>query len=228
MKRLWHAGVLGMLFSCGALAGTNEALELTLTATTGDDVLKCANWIYAGSKSSVCFSPKFLSTVREKTNLNADSQFTPVKLSSRDVFEYPFAVMTGEGAFTLLEEERKNLKEFLARGGFLLASAGCSSTEWARSFRSELARIMPDNQLKPIPMEHAMFRTVFEITAIRLKHGSTTKLQGLEMNGRIVLVYTSEGLNDTSNVKGCCCCGGNEIQNSQEVNVNIFTYATMH
>ena len=136
--------------------------------------------------------------------------------------------MTGEGTFTLLEDERRNLKEFLSRGGFLLASAGCSSAEWARSFRTELANAMPDVQLKPIPMNHAMFRTVYEIAAIKLRHGGTTTLQGLEMNGRIVLVYTSEGLNDTGNVTGCCCCGGNEIENSQEVNVNIFTYATMH
>lgn len=194
----------------------------------GEDVLTCANWIYAGSKSSVCFSPKFLTTVREATHLNADLQFTPVKLSARAVFDHPFAVMTGEGTFTLLEDERRNLKEFLARGGFLLASAGCSSPDWARSFRAELAKIMPEAQLKAIPMDHAMFRTVYEIPAIKLRHGGTTALQGLEMNGRIVLVYTPEGLNDTGNVKGCCCCGGNEIENSQEVNVDIFTYAAMH
>jgi len=209
------------------VSATNTT-AVTTASPRGEDVLTCANWIYAGSKSSVCFSPKFLTTVREATHLNADIQFTPIKLSAREIFDHPFAVMTGEGAFTLLEDERRNLKEFLSRGGFLLASAGCSSAEWARSFRTELAKIMPEVQLKPIPMDHAMFRTVYEIPAIKLRHGGTTTLQGLDMNGRIVLVYTSEGLNDTGNVKGCCCCGGNEIENSQEVNVNIFTYATMH
>jgi hypothetical protein len=77
-------------------------------------------------------------------------------------------------------------------------------------------------------MTHPLFHTVYDISSIILKHGGTTQLQGLEIDGRIVLVYTAEGLNDTGNVQGCCCCGGNEIKNSQEINVNIFTYATMH
>jgi hypothetical protein len=193
-----------------------------------DDLLKCANWIYAGSKSSVCFSPKFLETVRTNTTLEADGQFTPVRLADRQVFDFPFAVMTGEGTFTLQEAERQNLKEFLLRGGFLLASSGCSCNEWAQAFRREIVRIFPDTPLKSIPMTHPMFHTVYDIAAIKLKHGGTALLQGLEVDGRIVMVYTSEGLNDTGNVKGCCCCGGNEIKNSQEINVNIFAYAAMH
>ena len=28
--------------------------------------------------------------------------------------------------------------------------------------------------------------------------------------------------------EGCCCCGGNEIENSLEVNVNILVYALLH
>ena len=47
--------------------------------------------------------------------------------------------------------------------------------------------------------------------------------------GKIVLIYSQEGLNDTANAGGgCCCCGGNEIRNSQEINVNVFTYALTH
>ena len=190
--------------------------------------MKCANLIYAGSKSSVCFSSKFLKTVQQDTNLNTDKDFTPVRLDSDSLFEFPFAVMTGEGSFTLREQERKNLREYLDRGGFLLASAGCSSSEWGRSFYRELKQVYPDVELGPIPMEHPMFRTVFNIASIKLKNGGTTSLQGLELNGRTVLVYTPEGLNDTSSVKGCCCCGGNEIRNSHDINVNIVTYSVLH
>jgi hypothetical protein len=192
------------------------------------DPIKCANLIYAGSKSSVCFSSKFLQATDRETNILADKQFTPVKLGSAVLFEHPFAIMTGEGSFVLREEERAMLKSYLERGGFLLASAGCSSQEWDRAFRREIARIFPDRKLSRLPMNHALFRTVFDISAIRLKNGGTTLLEGLDMNGRIALVYTAEGLNDTGSVKGCCCCGGNEIKNSQEVNVNIFSYAILH
>jgi hypothetical protein len=200
-----------------------------------EEPLKCANLIYAGTKSSVCFSSKFLETVKRETNCEPDTQFTPVRLVKEDMFKYPFAVMTGEGTFKLLDKERQMLKSYLTRGGFLLASAGCSSIEWDRSFRQEINRIFPDKRLRKITMSHPIFHTIFEINAITLKKGGTAQLEGLEIDGKIVLIYSPEGLNDTANAgrKGstgsqCCCCGGNEIKNSQEINVNIFTYALTH
>ncbi|MBN2590504.1 MAG: DUF4159 domain-containing protein [Sedimentisphaerales bacterium] len=196
--------------------------------------LKCANLIYAGSKSSVCFSSMFLETVNRETNCETSTEFTPVRLAKEDMFEYPFAVMTGEGQFNLLDKERQMLKSYLTRGGFLLASAGCSSIEWDKSFRKEINRIFPNNRMKKISMNHSIFHTVFEIKSIALKRGGTTQLEGLEIDGKIVLIYSPEGLNDTANAgkksggAQCCCCGGNEIKNSQEINVNIFTYALTH
>ncbi len=190
--------------------------------------IQCANLVYAGTKSSVCFSDKFLKTLDEETNIDADAGFTPVKLRSEDLYQFPFAVMTGEGDFALLEEERRNLKAYLTRGGFLLASAGCSSPEWDRSFRREFKKIFPESELKKIEMEHALFKTVFDIPSVRLKRHGTTLLEGFEIDGKIVLIYTAEGLNDTGNVKGCCCCGGNEVKNSREINTNILAYALTH
>lgn len=207
------------LLLCGFVCRAAEKTPNTVT---------CANFIYAGSKSSVCFSDKFLETVERETNIQAEKKFTPLKLSSADIYNYPFAVMTGEGAFTLQEQERKNLRAYLTRGGFLLASAGCSSADWNRSFRKEFAQIFPDKELKKIQMSHAIFRTVFDIQKIQLKNGGTTLLEGLEIDDKIVLIYSGEGLNDTPAVKGCCCCGGNEIKNCREINANIFAYTLTH
>lgn len=202
-----------------------------LTAQDADarlELVQCANLIYAGSKTSHCFSDKFLRELNEISHIDADKQFTPVKLSTEDLFNYPFAIMTGEGAFSLFEEERTNLKSYLERGGFLLASAGCSSPEWDRSFRREFKLLFPDKELTKIQMDHPLFQMVYEIKRINLKNGGTTLLEGLELGGKIVLVYSSEGLNDVASVQGCCCCGGNEIRNSKEINANIIAYALTH
>jgi hypothetical protein len=207
-------------------------------ATEDKEPLRCANLTYAGSKSSVCFSEEFLSTIRRETNCNPEIKFTPVRLAKDDMFKFPFAIMTGEGSFRLMDRERQILKSYLMRGGFLLASAGCSSQEWDRSFRQEIRRIFPDKRLTKIKMSHPLFHTVFDIRTITLKKGGTTQLEGLEIDGKIVLIYSPEGLNDTATAgqkgkkgsKGsrCCCCGGNEIKNSRMINVNIFTYALTH
>lgn len=192
------------------------------------ELVQCANLIYAGSKTSHCFSDKFLRELNEVSHIDADKQFTPVKLATEDLFNYPFAIMTGEGTFSLFEEERTNLKSYLERGGFLLASAGCSSPEWDRSFRREFKLLFPDKELTKIQMEHPLFQMVYEVKRINLKNGGTTLLEGLELGGKIVLVYSSEGLNDVASVQGCCCCGGNEIRNSKEINANIIAYALTH
>jgi len=194
-------------------------------AETGDAVA-CAHRIYAGTRRSVCFSDRFLSIVASETTINTARKFKPVKLAEKEVFSYPFAVMTGEGSFTLTEAERVNLRRYLERGGFLLASAGCSSTQWDASFRREVEIIFPDKTLEDIPIDHEIFRTVYEIQSLKT-HGAEAKLRGLSMGGKIVLLYSSDGLNDTSTMHGCCCCGGNEIANAQQVNVNILAYVLL-
>ena len=225
--KLWMGSIALACALTGGHSVAQQPVAARTTVLTGD-VAKCANLIYAGSKSSVCFSDKFLTTVERETNIMADKKFTPVRLASKEIYDYPFAIMTGEGAFTLLEEERKNLKSYVTRGGFLLASAGCSEVEWDRAFRREIKLVFPEKELKRIEMAHPLFRTVFDIKTINLKGGGTTMLGGLEHDGRIVLIYSPQGLNDTPNVKGCCCCGGNEVRNCQEINVNIFSYALTH
>ena len=224
------SGQSNYLFNYDSITNQSEQLaELVGLQSEGEGpIIKCANLIYAGSKSSVCFSPNFLVLVDQESSLEMDFEFTPIKLSSPELFDYPFAVMTGEGVFALMEAERVNLRHYLERGGFLLASAGCSSPEWGRSFMKEFRRIFPGHDLRSLPLDHAVYHTLYEIPRVKLKKNGSALLEGLEMDGRIVLIYSSEGLNDTSTVKGCCCCGGNEVKNSKEINANIITYSIFH
>src|SRR5690606_13430113 len=108
-----------------------------------ESVVQVANLIYAGTKSSKCFSDHFLMRAEQESAISTSRRFHAVKLSSEELFEFPLVIMTGEGAFELLDSERENLRKYVERGGLLLASAGCSSPDWDRSVRAELARIFP-------------------------------------------------------------------------------------
>ncbi len=191
-------------------------------------VITCGNLIYGRTKSSVCFADRFLTRVATETNLNAAKKFTAVKLSSDALFKIPFTIFSGEGSFTLTKKERENLKRYLKCGGFVLASPGCSDKQWDRSFRKELRVCFPDIKLKKIPMSNPLFSIVYKIPRLTLKHGGTTLVEGLEIDGRIALIYSREGLNDIEHAKGCCCCGGDQINECEKVNVNIFTYALLY
>jgi len=192
-------------------------------------VVKCANLVYANNKSSVCFSDQFLAQAAKDTNTKTTGKFTAIRADEVELYEYPFAVMTGEGAFVLTAAQRDNLKNYLTRGGFLLASAGCSSPEWAASFNREIKTIFPTLEMKKLEMSHELFRTVYEIKELTAKRNSTPHLSGLEIDGKIVVVFTEDGLNDTANAgPNCCCCGGNEIRNAKLINVNLLAYALTH
>jgi hypothetical protein len=191
-------------------------------------LLQCGNLIYAGNKTSVCFADRFLTQVSMDTELRVNKKFCPVRLESEALFDFPFCAISGNETFSFTEKERDQLRKFLHQGGFLLASPGCSDEKWDRSFRQEVKVCFPDDSLKRIPMDHPIFSTVHPITQLSDKSGKKVMLEGLELNGRLVLVYSQEGLNDVSNAKGCCCCGGSEVKDSATVNVNVFTYAVLY
>lgn len=209
-----------------------QLLFATLLAAglcAGEGSVQCANLIYAGGKTSSCFSDEFLSTVQKETSIVTERRFKPVKLDSPELFDYPFAIMTGEGDFTLSIKERENLKTYLTSGGFLLASAGCSNKEWDSAFRRELKSLFGEGSMLKLGLEHPVFQTVYKVSDLGLKKSEGTgHLEGVEHQGRLVVVYSSDGLNNTANAPGCCCCGGNEITNSLQLNVNILAYALLH
>lgn len=188
-------------------------------------IVQVANLIYAGTKSSKCFSDHFLVKAEKESSISTSRRFHAVKLASDELYAFPLVIMTGEGEFTLPDKERDNLRRFVERGGMLLASAGCSSAEWDRSFRLEMATIFPDQKLAAIGLEHAVFHTVFDISELKAKHDKPKPIEGVSINGRLGVIYSQDGLNDTEHSQGCCCCGGNEILNCLDVNVNVLAYA---
>ena len=193
-----------------------------------DGIVQVASLIYAGTKTSKCFSDHFLTRAEKDSAITTSRHFHTVKLSSDELFEFPLVIMTGEGSFSLPDDERRNLRRFIERGGFLLASASCSSPEWDKSFRAEMARVFPDHPMQTLTLKHPVFHTVYDITELKAKHNQAKPLEGLSFDDRLGILYSQEGLNDTEHTQGCCCCGGNEITNCEQVNVNILAYSLLY
>ncbi len=225
--RLAAPAVLLVTVVGGAAPSTQPASTPAGPAREG--LVQCANLTYAKAKSSVCFSDRFLRQLAADTAIRTEPRFQRVRLDSERLFCYPFAVMTGEGPFELTAVQRGNLRRYLEHGGFLLASAGCTDPEWNRCFRAELRALFPTRELRPLDPAHPVFHTVRDIPRLETKKASAARLEGIEIDGKLVLVYSELGLNDTANAeKGCCCCGGNEILNAQAINANILAYALTH
>jgi len=221
------------------LFAEDKAIEDSVNSTTNvvadpdsgggesESLVQVANLIYAGTKTSECFADDFLRKAESDSSISTTRRLHSVKLASDEIYDFPMLIMTGEGEFDLLPEERDHLRRFVQRGGFLLASAGCSSPEWNRSFRREMVKVFPDQEMKALPMEHLIFHTAYDIRELSAKHGTPRPIEGIHMGSRLGVLYSQDGLNDTSNAQGCCCCGGNEITNAEQVNVNIVIYSLL-
>lgn len=210
----------------------NESQDTNSVASESAEAdVYCANLVYADDKTSVCFSDDFLTEVREETNILTHPSFDEVRLDSAELFDHPFAVMTGEGSFKLTDEQLTNLKEYLTGGGFLIASAGCSSKPWNTSFSGAMQSLFPDAQTVKLDADHPVFHSVYDIVQSRYKSGGPKlpHLEALEIDGRVVMIWSPDGLNDTANAgPNCCCCGGNEVKSARKLNVNILAYALTH
>jgi hypothetical protein len=193
-----------------------------------DGIVQVANLVYAGTKSSTCFSDHFLVQAEKDSTISTSRRFHAVKLSSDELFEFPLVIMTGEGTFDLPDQEKQNLRKFIERGGMLLASASCSSPDWDRSFRAAMASIFPEHAMTPLAMDHPVFHTVYDINQLTAKHGTPRPVEGVTVNGRLGVIYSVDGLNNTAHTQGCCCCGGNEITNAEQINVNILAYSLLY
>ena len=209
---------------------TNQSGELHDTNARLGEV-SVAMLVYSDGMREMCFSQAFLTAVTRHTEIQIAPRFETAQLNGEDIFEFPLLVMSGQGPFELSSQEKVNLKAYLSRGGFLLASAGCSNEAWALSFESLMAELFPQQSLKGLGLDHPIFHMVFDIERVTTRKPTTmgAVVYGLATAGRLIAVYSPVGLNDTANAgMGCCCCGGNEIRNARQINANILAYVLTH
>jgi len=85
-----------------------------------------------------------------------EMSFKIVELGSEEVFEYPFAYVSEPGEMLLSEQEVLNLREFIARGGFILVDDFDGPWQWTQ-MRSQFLRAFPDRDFVALPIEHVVF-----------------------------------------------------------------------
>lgn len=202
-------------------------------STTDTESITVALLTYGTSQRTArCFSENFIDLVRRETTVPVARPFATVSLDSDELFLHPFVIFSGEGAFDLTDAQTKNLAQYIRRGGFVLASAGCSNHAWAVSFERVIRRALPDAPLRELPPEHPVFHTLFKVDDLTTRRGAAARILGIEHDNRVAVLYSPQGLNDTRNVDTarpgeCCCCGGDELVGAKYINAAALVYALM-
>lgn len=92
--------------------------------------------------------------------VNPDGRF--IRLTDRDLSDYPFIYMVEPGSLQLNSDEIVALRKYLLNGGFLMLDDFWGDTEWENA-ANVLKQVLPDRSFVELPLEHPVYHCVFEI-----------------------------------------------------------------
>jgi hypothetical protein len=128
----------------------------------------------------------------------------PVKIEPNAIPAGGLAHLTGTAKFTFTDAQRAEIKRYVGAGGTLLVEAAGGSTPFATAAETELAQLFPDAKLAVLPEHHAVYKAGgerdepfrFRKAAQKALAGQskTARLQGIELNGRLAVIYSREDL----------------------------------
>jgi len=99
----------------------------------------------------------------QTTRIDVDTlSYRIVDLASDEVFLYPFAYVSEPGEMELTEQEVRNLREFIERGGFILMDDFDGPAQ-LENMRAHVRRAFPDRPFLPLDIEHPVFSASFTL-----------------------------------------------------------------
>ena len=114
------------------------------------------------------------------TSLKVAPQPKQIDLTDEELFDYPFLYMIEPGALYFSDDEVVALRRYLLNGGFLMVDDFWGESAW-RNFEREMKRVFPDKDSVDLPLEHPIFRSVFDIKAKPQVPGIDTAREMREM-----------------------------------------------
>jgi hypothetical protein len=170
------------------------------------------SWRTDYPRADINFSIRFSELT--KANVAFDAGRAPrhllVNLGGPELFSCPVVIMSAPGAASINEDEAKNLRTYLLKGGFVWADDFWGSYQWDH-WVGQIRRALPASEFPifDIPDDHPIFRTQVEVQNIPqipnigfyMRSGGRTSEQGADSatphiraiadpQGRIIVLMT--------------------------------------
>lgn len=165
-------------------------------------------------------------------------KFKRVNVRPKDprMAEYPLLYMTGHDAFLWDDEEVERLRGYLKAGGMLVADACCGRMAFDAAFRAALAKVLPEQKLEPLPTDHPIFSSHYDIG--RVEYTPRTRedfgefnapaLEGVTLDGRLAVVYSRFDLGNGWEQFPHPYSYGYSEKDALEIGTNLLVYAVTH
>ena len=137
--------------------------------------------------------PNLLTYLEKNTPVSTVDEDIHIKLTDKDVYQYPYLYLTGHGNIRLTENEVISLRSILMNNGFLHADDNYGLDA---SFRRELKRVFPNKELVPLPNDHPIFHNYFSfpngLPKVHEHDGEPPQALALFEEDRMIVLYTYE------------------------------------
>jgi len=167
-----------------------------------------------------------------------------ISISDANLFRYHMAFMHGRYEFHLTEAERTQLRQYLERGGTLLADSICASKQFATAFRREIAAALPGYSLERIPIDDPIFTNAFggyDIRSVALRDPAPTnaegqpvaarvkqvepQLEGIKLDGRWAVIFSPYDISCALESREAIGCRGYTQKDAARIGLNVLLYS---
>lgn len=188
--------ILLALIAAGGDAPRTASARFAQLAPSSPTELTIAQLQYGGGGdwyANASGLPNLLAEIRGRTGLPVAELPARTQLTDPELWNYPYLYLTGHGNIQLSETEARTLRRYLERGGFVHADDNYGLDE---SFRREMRKVFPDQELVELPTDHPVFHTFYDfpdgMPKIHKHDGKPAQGFGLFHEGRLVVFYSYE------------------------------------
>ena len=125
------------------------------------------------------------------TNISTEVDF--VGAGDPELLDFPFVHMTGHGNVVFSASEARNLRDWMAAGGFLHISDNYGMDPY---IRREMKKVFPEADWIEIPFDHPVYHTAYDfdrgLPKVHEHDNRPARGYGLVVDGRLVCFYDYE------------------------------------
>lgn len=166
-----------------------------------------------------------------------------LNISDESLFRYHLVFMHGRHEFRLTDAERKQLREYLERGGTLLADSICASQAFTAAFRRELAAVLPEYSPTRIPADDPIFTAAnggADIRKVSLRDPQAPdagqpvaarvrqvepQLEGIKIDGRWAVIFSPFDISCALESHEAIGCRGYTREDAARIGLNVLLYS---
>ena len=172
---------------------------------------------------------------------------TPTKLDLIDpaIFKHHMLFMHGRQAFAFDDAQRKNLRDFLKRGGTLLADSVCASQSFTDAFRKEFSVALPDYTIESVPDDDPLFSAAtyggYDLRRVTLRAPTAGKgplsaekrkvppqLEGIRIGDRWAVIFSPFDISCALEKQNSMECTGYDRDDAEKIALNVLLYSLNH